>query len=229
MATIKIPYGGNTYPLFMQGNKITTPSIVVAGQGYIPLYQGGNIGDPILYGGVHILKKAPMKVAGNGTWYRPTWYHEQIGAASCIVYYKAAFVQETKSQNDRYWVTTDQYGNGYWHDNWQTYYLRHTYAQIYIGSFAIASAHNDLRIVLTSLTVGGVNVNNTWGNTEVRSTSWSKPAPNYPTYNKSATAVGTYAIYLGNILLKTGNCSVSFNVPINNANQQNTARLTLNI
>ena len=45
MATLKIPYGGATYPLFMQSNKVTTPSIVVAGQGYIPLYQGGNIGD----------------------------------------------------------------------------------------------------------------------------------------------------------------------------------------
>ena len=35
MATIKIPYGGTTYPLFMNGNKITTPSIAVGGQGYI--------------------------------------------------------------------------------------------------------------------------------------------------------------------------------------------------
>ena len=56
MATIKIPYGGTTYPLFMQSNKITTPSLIVHGQGYIPLYQGGNIGNPILYGGVHVLK-----------------------------------------------------------------------------------------------------------------------------------------------------------------------------
>lgn len=57
MATIKIPYGGTTYSLFMQSNKVTTPSIVVAGQGYIPLYKGGNIGDPILYNGVHVLKE----------------------------------------------------------------------------------------------------------------------------------------------------------------------------
>lgn len=229
MATIKIPYGGTTYPLYMHSQRITTPSLIVAGQGYIPLYQGGNIGDPVLLWGAHILKKAPMKVAGNGTWYRPTWYHEQIGTASCIVYYKAAHTEETKSQNDKYWVKTDDYGNGYWHDNWQTYYLRHTYAQIYIGSFAISSTYNDLSIVVTSLTVGGVNVNNTWGNTEVKSTSWAKPAAAYPTYNKSATASGNYQIKIGNTVIKTGSCSVSFNVPINNVNQQNTARLTLSI
>ena len=110
MATIKIPYGGTTYYLFMHGQKITTPSIAVGGQGYIPLYQGGNIGDPVLLWGQHVLKKAPMIVRGNGTWYRPTWYHAQIGSATCDVYYKATHPLHEGTQQVDVCTNYNQYG-----------------------------------------------------------------------------------------------------------------------
>ena len=138
MATIKIPYGGTTYPLFMQGNKITTPSIIVAGQGYIPLYYGGNIGDPVLYGGVHILKKAPMIVGSNDAWYRPTWYHAQIGAATCDVYYRANYNLHEGTQQVNVCTQYNQYGECIsWGSQTQYRYYWDTNSNIYINNFIL--------------------------------------------------------------------------------------------
>lgn len=230
MATIKIPYGGTTYSLFMQGNKITTPSIVVAGQGYIPLYKGGNIGDPVLYGGVHVLKKAPMKVAGNGTWYRPTWYHAQIGRATCDIYYKATHTLHEGTQTVRVCTKYDQYGQCIsWGNQTQYRYYWDTNSNIHINNFAITNG--DMRIVMSNFTCNGHNVLNTWAGWYSTNSAWGswtdKQHSNYPAkkaYTLNTSASGSYSLQINInntwVTIKTGTASCSFNVPINSESQQ---------
>lgn len=230
MATIKIPYGGTTYPLFMQGKKITTPSIVVAGQGYIPLYKGGNIGDPVLYGGVHVLKKAPMKVAGNGTWYRPTWYHAQIGRTTCDIYYKATHTLHEGTQTVRVCTKYDQYGQCIsWGNQTQYRYYWDTNSNIHINNFAITNG--DMRIVMSKFTCNGHNVLNTWAGWHSTNSDWggwtTTKNSNYPakkSYTLTTTASGTYSLQINVnntwVTLKTGTASCSFSVPINSESQQ---------
>lgn len=238
MATIKIPYGGTTYPLFMSNSKVTTPSIIVSGQGYIPLYQGGNIGDPILYGGVHVLKRAPMKVAGNGTWYRPTWYHAQIGKATCDVYYKATYPLHEGTQTVSVCTQYDQYGSCISHGNQTQYrYYWDTNSNIHINNFAIANS--DMRIVMGSFTCLNHNVLNTWSSWKSTNSGWGSwtttKNSNYPnkvnyTLNTSASGSYTLQIKINNtwVTIKTGTASCSFKVSINNTSQQ-MVKVTLNL
>lgn len=238
MATIKIPYGGTTYPLFMQSNKVTTPSIVVAGQGYIPLYKGGNIGDPILYNGVHVLKRAPMKVAGNGTWYRPTWYYAKIGNATCDVYYKASYTLHEGTQTVKVCTKYNQYGQCISQGNQTQYrYYWDTNSNIHINNFAITNG--DMRIVMSNFTCKGHNVLNTWAGWYSTNSDWggwtTTKNSNYPakkSYTLTTTASGAYSLQINVnntwITLKTGTASCSFSVPINSANQQK-ATVTLKL
>lgn len=238
MATIKIPYGGTTYPLFMQSNKITTPSLIVHGQGYIPLYKGGNIGDPILYNGVHVLKRAPMVVRGNNTWYRPTWYHAQIGKATCDVYYKATHtLHEGTQQVD---VCTDHNIYGVcisWGKKTQYRYYWDTNSNIHINNFAITNG--DMRIVMNNFTCKGHNVLNTWSGWYSTNSGWGDWTDtrhsNYPAkiaYTLNTSASGSYSLQINInktwVTIKTGTASCSFSVPINNENQQ-MVRVALNL
>lgn len=238
MATIKIPYGGTTYPLFMNGNKITTPSIVVAGQGYIPLYQGGNIGDPVLYKGVHVLKKAPMIVRGNNTWYRPTWYHAQIGKATCDVYYKATHTLHEGTQQVSVCTAYNIYGICIaWGNKTQYRYYWDTDSNIHINNFAISNG--DMRIVMNDFTCNGHNVLNTWAKWYSTNSDWGgwtdSRWSNYPGqvgYTLNMSASGSYALQINInntwVTIKTGTASCSFSVPINNKNQQ-MVRVALNL
>ena len=230
MATIKIPYGGTTYSLFMQSNRVTTPSIVVAGQGYIPLYKGGNIGDPILYNGVHVLKRAPMKVTGNGTWYRPTWYHAQIGKATCDVYYKATHTLHEGTQTVKVCTKHDQYGQCIsWGNQTQYRYYWDTNSNIHINNFAITNG--DMRIVMSNFTCNGHNVLNTWAGWYSTKSDWgdwtTTKNSNYPAkkaYTLNTSASGSYSLQINInntwVTIKTGTASCSFNVPINSETQQ---------
>ena len=230
MATIKIPYGGTTYSLFMQSNRVTTPSIVVAGQGYIPLYKGGNIGDPILYNGVHVLKKAPMKVTGNGTWYRPTWYHAKIGSATCDVYYKATHTLHEGTQTVKVCTKYDQYGQCIaWGNQTQYRYYWDTNSNIHINNFAITNG--DMRIVMSNFTCNGHNVLNTWAGWYSTNSDWggwtTTKNSNYPAkkaYTLNTSASGSYSLQINInntwVTIKTGTASCSFSVPINSETQQ---------
>ena len=238
MATIKIPYGGTTYSLFMQSTKVTTPSIVVAGQGYIPLYKGGNIGDPILYNGVHVLKRAPMKVAGNGTWYRPTWYHAKIGSATCDVYYKATHTLHEGTQTVKVCTKHDQYGQCIaWGNQTQYRYYWDTNSNIHINNFAITNG--DMRIVMSNFTCNGHNVLNTWAGWYSTKSDWggwtTTKNSNYPAkkaYTLNTSASGSYSLQINInntwVTIKTGTASCSFNVPINSETQQKVT-VTLNL
>lgn len=238
MATIKIPYGGTTYPLFMNGNKITTPSIIVGGQGYIPLFEGGNIGDPVLLWGQHVLKKAPMIVRGNGTWYRPTWYHAQIGKATCDVYYKATHTLHEGTQQVSVCTAYNIYGICIaWGNKTQYRYYWDTNSNIHINNFAITNG--DMRIVMNDFTCNGHNVLNTWAGWYSTNSGWGgwtdTRHSNYPAkiaYTLNTSASGSYALQINInntwVTIKTGTASCSFNVPINNESQQ-MVRVTLNL
>ena len=238
MATIKIPYGGTTYPLFMNGNKITTPSIIVSGQGYIPLFEGGNIGDPVLLWGQHVLKKAPMIVRGNGTWYRPTWYHAQIGSATCDDYYKATHPLHEGTQQVDVCTGTNIYGVCIsWGKKTQYRYYWDTNSNIHINNFAITNG--DMRIVMNNFTCNGHNVLYTWAEWYSTNSDWGgwtdSRWTNYPGqvgYTLSASASGSYSLQINIngtwVTIKTGTASCSFSVPINNENQQ-MVRVALNL
>lgn len=238
MATLKIPYGGTTYPLFMNGNKITTPSIAVGGQGYIPLYQGGKIGDPVLLWGQHVLKKAPMIVRGNGTWYRPTWYHARIGGATCDVYYRASHPLHEGTQQVSVCTNWNQYGQCIsWGSQTQYRYYWSTNSNIHINNFAITNG--DMRIVMKNFTCKGHNVLNTWAGWQSTNSNWggwtTQRWSNYPGkkgYTLNTSASGSYSLQINIngawVTIKTGTASCSFKVPINNENPQ-MVRVTLKL
>ena len=239
MATLKIPYGGTTYPLFINSNKITTPSIIVSGQGYMPLFEGGNIGDPVLLWGQHVLKKAPMIVSGNGRRYRPTWYHAQIGSATCDVYYRASYPLH---EDIRTVVVCTNYNQYYgqciaWGNQTQYRYYWDTNSNIHINNFAITNG--DMRIVMNNFTCNGHNVLNTWAGWYSTNSGWggwtTNRWTNYPGrvgYTLNASASGSYSLQINIngtwVTIKTGTASCSFSVPINNENQQ-MVRVALNL
>lgn len=230
MATINIPYGGTTYPLFMSKDKITTPSIIVAEQGYIPLYEEGNIGDPVLYDEVHILKKAPMKVSGNGKWYRPTWYHAKIGEITCDVYYKATYTLHEGTQQVSVCTNWNQYGQCIsWGSQTQYRYYWDTNSNIRITNFAITNS--DMRIVIDNFTCNEYDVLDTWSEWHSTNSGWggwtTSRWTNYPAkveYTLNASASGSYSLQINIngawVTIKTGTASCNFSVPINNESQQ---------
>ena len=97
MATLKIPYKGVSYPLYLTPTKVTTPALKVGNLGYAFLAQGKALGDPMLYGS-SILKDAPLKVTKGGTSYRSMYEHGKLGDITCDVYYKASYTLHEDTQ-----------------------------------------------------------------------------------------------------------------------------------
>ena len=229
MATLKIPYKGVSYPLYLTPNKVTTPALKVGNLGYAFLAQGKALGDPMLYGS-SILKGAPLKVTKDGTSYRSMYKHGELGACTCDVYYNASYTLHEGTQVVRVCTRYNQYGHCIsWGNQTQYRYYWDTNSNIKITNFAITNG--DMRIVVDNFTCNGYNVldtqsswystNSGWGGWTTR--RWS----NYPGkagYTLTATASGTYSLQINVnntwITLKTGTASCSFSVPINSENQQ---------
>ena len=229
MATLKIPYNGVSYPLYLTPTKETTPALKVGNLGYAFLAQGKALGDPMLYGS-NILKGAPLKVTKDGTSYRTMYKHGILGDITCDVYYNASYTLHEGTQTVTVCTRYNQYGQCIsWGNQTQYRYYWDTNSNIKITNFAITNG--DMRIVMDNFTCNGYNVldtqsswystNSNWGGWTTR--RWS----NYPakaSYTLTATASGTYSLQINVnntwITLKTGTASCSFSVPINSESQQ---------
>lgn len=229
MATLKIPYKGVSYPLYLTPTKETTPALKVGNLGYAFLAQGKALGDPILYGS-SILKGAPLKITKDGISYRSMYEHGILGDITCDVYYNASYTLHEGTQIVRVCTRYNQYGHCIsWGNQTQYRYYWDTNSNIKITNFAITNG--DIRIVMDNFTCNGYNVLDTqssWYSTQSDWGSWTtKKDSNYPakaSYTLTATASGTYSLQINVnntwITLKTGTASCSFSVPINSENQQ---------
>lgn len=229
MATLKIPYKGVSYPLYLTPTKKTTPALKVGNLGYAFLAQGKALGDPLLYGGT-ILKASPLKIAKAGKWFRAMYKHGTVGACTCNVYYKASYTLHEGTQVVRVCTRYNQYGQCIsWGNQTQYRYYWDINSNIKITNFAITNG--DMRIVMDNFTCNGYNVLDTqssWYSTKSDWGSWTtKKDSNYPakaSYTLTATASGTYSLQINVnntwITLKTGTASCSFSVPINSESQQ---------
>lgn len=229
MATLKIPYKGVSYPLYLTPTKETTPALKVGNLGYAFLAQGKALGDPMLYGS-SILKGAPLKVSKNGNSYRSMYEHGVLGNITCDIYYKASYTLHEGTQTVRVCTRYNQYGQCIsWGNQTQYRYYWDTNSNIKITNFAITNG--DMRIVMDNFTCNGYNVldaQSSWYSTKSDWGSWTtKKNSNYPakaSYTLTATASGTYSLQINVnntwITLKTGTASCSFSVPINSENQQ---------
>ena len=229
MATLKIPYKGVNYPLYLTPTKETTPALKVGNLGYAFLAQGKALGDPMLYGS-SILKGAPLKITKDGTFYRSMYEHGILGAITCDVYYKASYTLHEGTQTVRVCTRYNQYGQCIsWGNQTQYRYYWDTNSNIHINNFAITNG--DMRIVMDNFTCNGYNVLNTWAGWYSTNCGWggwtTNRWSNYPAkagYTLTATASGTYSLQINVnntwITLKTGTASCSFSVPINSETQQ---------
>ena len=229
MATLKIPYKGVNYPLYLTPTKVTTPALKVGNLGYAFLAQGKALGDPMLYGS-SILKGAPLKITKDGISYRSMYEHGILGDITCDVYYNASYTLHEGTQTVRVCTRYNQYGQCIsWGNQTQYRYYWDTNSNIKVTNFAITNG--DMRIVMDNFTCNGYNVldtqsawystNSNWGGWTTR--RWS----NYPAkkaYTLTATASGTYSLQINVnntwVTLKTGTASCSFSVPINSETQQ---------
>lgn len=229
MATLKIPYKGVSYPLYLTPTKETTPALKVGNLGYAFLAQGKALGDPMLYGS-SILKGAPLKITKDGTSYRSMYKHGILGDITCDVYYKASYTLHEGTQTVRVCTRYNQYGQCIsWGNQTQYRYYWDTNSNIKITNFAITNG--DMRIVMDNFTCNGYNVLDTqssWYSTKSDWGSWTTTKDsNYPdkaSYTLTATASGTYSLQINVnntwITLKTGTASCNFSVPINSESQQ---------
>lgn len=229
MATLKIPYNGVSYPLYLTPTKETTPALKVGNLGYAFLAQGKALGDPMLYSS-SILKGAPLKVSKNGVSYRSMYEHGVLGEITCDIYYKASYTLHEGTQTVRVCTRYNQYGQCIsWGNQTQYRYYWDTNSNIKITNFAITNG--DMRIVMDNFICNGYNVLDTqssWYSTKSDWGSWTTTKnSNYPakkSYTLTTTASGTYSLQINVnstwITLKTGTASCSFSVPINNENQQ---------
>lgn len=229
MATLKIPYKGVSYPLYLTPTKVTTPALKVGNLGYAFLAQGKALGDPMLYGS-SILKGAPLKITKDGTSYRSMYEHGILGDITCDVYYNASYTLHEGTQTVRVCTRYNQYGQCIsWGNQTQYRYYWDTNSNIKITNFAITNG--DMRIVMDNFTCNGYNVldtQSTWYSTKSDWGSWTtKKNSNYPakkSYTLTATASGTYSLQINVnntwITLKTGTASCNFSVPINSESQQ---------
>ena len=238
MATLKIPYNGVSYPLYLTPTKETTPALKVGNLGYAFLAQGKALGDPMLYGS-SILKGAPLKVSKNGVSYRSMYKHGVLGNASCNIYYYASYDTIESSQVVRVCTNYNSY-YGYcisWGNQTQYRYYHKLYSNIKIADFTIANA--DCRLVVSSMTCQGVNVNNTNGTVHETDSGWgdwtTSRYTNYParpTKTINVTAFGTYSLQINIngtwVTLKSGTCTCPINVNISSTSMQvQTIPLTL--
>lgn len=229
MATLKIPYKGVSYPLYLTPTKETTPSLKVGNLGYAFLAQGKALGDPMLYGS-SILKGAPLKVSKNGVSYRSMYKHGVLGEITCDVYYKASYTLHEGTQTVRVCTRYNQYGQCIsWGNQTQYRYYWDTNSTIKITNFAITNG--DMRIVMDNLTCNGYNVLDTqssWYSTKSDWGGWTTQRySNYPAkkaYTLTTTASGTYSLQINVnntwVTLKTGTASCNFSVPINSESLQ---------
>ena len=229
MATLKIPYKGVNYSLYLTPTKETTPALKVGNLGYAFLAQGKALGDPLLYGGI-ILKASPLKIAKAGKWFRAMYKHGIVGACTCDVYYKASYTLHEGTQVVRVCTRYNQYGQCIsWGNQTQYRYYWDTNSNIKITNFAITNG--DMRIVVDNFTCNGYNVLDTqssWYSTNCGWGGWTTTKnSNYPakvSYTLTATASGTYSLQINVnntwITLKTGTASCNFSVPINSETQQ---------
>lgn len=229
MATLKIPYNGVSYPLYLTPTKETTPALKVGNLGYAFLAQGKALGEPMLYGS-SILKGAPLKVSKNGVSYRSMYEHGVLGEITCDIYYKASYTLHEGTQTVRVCTRYNQYGQCIsWGNQTQYRYYWDTNSNIKITNFAITNG--DMRIVMDNFTCNGYNVLDTqssWYSTKSDWGGWTtKRYSNYPakkSYTLTTTASGTYSLQINVnntwITLKTGTASCNFSVPINSESQQ---------
>ena len=229
MATLKIPYNGVSYPLYLTPTKETTPALKVGNLGYAFLAQGKALGDPMLYGS-SILKGAPLKITKDGTSYRSMYKHGVLGDITCDVYYKASYTLHEGTQTVTVCTRYNQYGQCIsWGNQTQYRYYWDTNSNIRITNFAITNG--DMRIVMDNFTCNGYNVLDTqssWYSTKSNWGSWTtRRWSNYPakaSYTLTAIASGTYSLQINVnntwITLKTGTASCNFSVPINSESQQ---------
>ena len=229
MATLKIPYKGVSYPLYLTPTKETTPALKIGNLGYAFLAQGKALGDPILYGS-SILKGAPLKITKDGTSYRSMYKHSILGEITCDVYYNASYTLHEGTQVVTVCTRYNQYGQCIsWGNQTQYRYYWDTNSNIKITNFAITNS--DMRIVMDNFTCNGYNVLDTqssWYSTNSGWGGWTTNRwSNYPakkSYTLTATASGTYSLQINVnntwITLKTGTASCNFSVPINSENQQ---------
>ena len=229
MATLKIPYNGVSYPLYLTPTKETTPALKVGNLGYAFLAQGKALGDPMLYGS-SILKGAPLKITKDGTSYRSMYKHGVLGDITCDVYYKASYTLHEGTQTVTVCTRYNQYGQCIsWGNQTQYRYYWDTNSNIRITNFAITNG--DMRIVMDNFTCNGYNVLDTqssWYSTKSNWGGWTtRRWSNYPakaSYTLTATASGTYSLQINVnntwITLKTGTASCNFSVPINSESQQ---------
>ena len=229
MATLKIPYKGVSYPLYLTPTKETTPALKVGNLGYAFLAQGRALGDPMLYGS-SILKGAPLKITKDGTSYRSMYEHGKLGDASCKIYYYASYDTIEGSQVVRVCTRYNQYGQCIsWGNQTQYRYYWDTNSNIKITNFAITNG--DMRIVMDNFTCNGHNVLNTWTGWYSTNSDWggwtTNRWTNYPGqvgYTLNTSASGSYSLQINIngtwVTIKTGTASCNFSVPINSETQQ---------
>ena len=229
MATLKIPYKGVSYPLYLTPTKETTPALKIGNLGYAFLAQDKALGDPMLYGS-SILKGAPLKVSKNGISYRSMYKHGVLGEITCDVYYKASYTLHEGTQTVTVCTRYNQYGQCIsWGNQTQYRYYWDTNSNIKITNFAITNG--DMRIVMDNFTCNGHNVldiQSSWYSTKSNWGGWTtRRYSNYPAkkaYTLTTPASGTYSLQINInntwVTLKTGTASCNFSVPINSENQQ---------
>lgn len=229
MATLKIPYKGVSYPLYLTPTKETTPALKVGNLGYAFLAQNKALGDPLLYGGT-ILKASPLKIAKAGKWFRAMYKHGILGDITCDIYYNASYTLHEGTQTVTICTRYNQYGQCIsWGNQTQYRYYWDTNSNIKITNFAITNG--DMRIVMDNFTCNGYNVldtQSTWYSTNSGWGGWTtRRWSNYPAkkaYTLNTSASGTYSLQINVnntwITLKTGTASCNFSVPINSESQQ---------
>lgn len=237
MATLKIPYKGVSYPLYLTPTKETTPALKVGNLGYAFLAQDKALGDPMLYGS-SILKGAPLKITKDGTSYRSMYEHGKLGDASCKIYYYASYDTIEGSQVVRVCTRYNQYGQCIsWGNQTQYRYYHKLYSNIKIADFTIAN--DDCRLVVSSMICQEVDVNNTEGKHHETDSAWggwtTRRYSNYPakpTKTLDVIATGEYSLQINCnnnwVTIKSGTCTCPVNVNISSTSTQvQTVSLTL--
>lgn len=237
MATLKIPYKGVSYPLYLTPTKETTPALKVGNLGYAFLAQGKALGDPMLYGS-SILKGAPLKITKDGTSYRSMYEHGKLGDASCKIYYYASYDTIEGSQVVRVCTRYNIYGSCIsWGNQTQYRYYHQLFSNIKIADFTIAN--DDCRLIISSMTCQGVDVNNTEGKYHETDSAWGSWTttrysnyPTKPTKTLDVIATGEYSLQINCnntwVTIKSGTCTCPVNVNISSTSTQvQTVALTL--
>ena len=237
MDTLKIPYNEVSYPLYLTPTKVTTPSLKVGNLGYAFLAQGKALGDPMLYGS-SILKGAPLKVSKNGVSYRSTYKHGTLGTAQCTLTYYTAYSAVEGTQVVTVCTRYNQYGQCIaWGHQTQYRYYWNLKGYLKISDFTISNS--DCRLVISSMSINDLNVNDTNSVVSTTSSNWGNWTttrysnyPTKPTTTLKTTATGRYELQINNngewVTIKTGVCTCPVSLSFNSTSTQTkTVTLTL--